>query len=110
MWRPTRRGPVPAQVSATTTPSPWRAVSIIAPKRACECARALAGQRFLCAQAPRLPLPQCPAAHECACVYRKHEDRRAGPRRESDELPWQSRVPVPNDRRIRHDRRQSREH
>ena|SRR6516162_8246100 len=60
----------------------WNAVSVVTSGSGCEAARALKGQRFLSADAPRLPLPQCSSPMTCQCVYRKYADRRAGPRRE----------------------------
>ena len=66
--------------------SPWYAVSVICTSGSCDAARALKGQRFLSAEAPRLPLPECPSAAACPCVYRKHADRRAGPRREQERI------------------------
>jgi hypothetical protein len=40
----------------------------------------LALQRFLCADAPLLPLPEC-TAETCTCRFERHEDRRKGARR-----------------------------
>jgi len=45
-------------------------------------------RRFLSLEAPRFPLPGCSHPARCDCLYRHHEDRRAGPRR-SDEKGWQ---------------------
>ncbi len=110
MWGPTRRSSGTQPPRGEAMRHPWRAVSVVATKGGCESVRALSGKRFLCAQAPRLPLPDCPYAHRCACIYRKHEDRRAGPRRETDELPWKSWAPVAHDRRIQRDRRKTHDH
>jgi hypothetical protein len=63
----------------------WHAVSILPRGAACEQAVALRERRFLSAEAPRLPLSDCPSAAECACIYRHHKDRRTGPRRSVDE-------------------------
>ena len=63
----------------------WHAVSLVPRGAACEQALALGGRRFLSREAPRLPLPDCPVADRCSCVYRHHPDRRAGPRRSEDE-------------------------
>ena len=63
------------------TTSRWSAVSIVPGSGGCEPARALKGQRFLGAAAPRIPLPECTAPQSCQCVYRKYADRRAGTRR-----------------------------
>jgi hypothetical protein len=62
----------------------WHAVSIVCTSASCAAAQALKGQRYLSADAPRLPLSDCTSAAACPCVYRKHSDRRAGPRREAD--------------------------
>jgi hypothetical protein len=59
----------------------WSAVSIVAGSGSCEAAIALKGRRFLGAEAPRIPLAECTCAPSCRCIYRKHSDRRAGPRR-----------------------------
>lgn len=63
--------------------NPFHAVSIKSPSSGCAAARSLEGQRFLSAEAPKLPLPGCTAA-TCTCRYAHHEDRRQGPRRSSD--------------------------
>jgi len=66
---------------AKKTISRWSAVSIVSRAGGCAAALALQGRRFLGAEAPRLPLPECPSAQTCRCIYRKYSDRRAGPRR-----------------------------
>jgi hypothetical protein len=66
----------------------WHAVSIL-PTRTCREAVLLArNKRFLSGEAPRFPLPECRQPGRCECIYRHHEDRRAGPRR-STEKGWQ---------------------
>lgn len=50
---------------------------------ACAAAREIAGKRFLAAKPPRLPLPGCDRA-QCACSYKRHQDRRSGSRRYSE--------------------------
>jgi hypothetical protein len=62
----------------------WNAVAVVTAAGSCEAARALKGRRFLSAEAPRLPLRDCPSSSACPCVYRKYADRRAGPRREDE--------------------------
>lgn len=57
--------------------TPFRAVSIRPGEGSCEAARQFGGMRFLCAKAPRLPLPECNAA-ECNCTYVHFADRRSG--------------------------------
>lgn len=62
----------------------WSAVSIVCTRASCAAAQALKRQRYLSADAPRLPLSDCTSAEACPCVYRKHADRRGAPRREAD--------------------------
>jgi hypothetical protein len=64
--------------------SRWTAVSIAFTSASCEAAHALRDRRFLGADAPRLPLKECTSPATCTCTYRKHADRRAGPRRAED--------------------------
>jgi hypothetical protein len=75
----------PKQLPERQTPAnnPYHAVSILPGASACAAACRFAGQRFLSRQAPRLPLPTCDA-RTCACRFKHHKDRRAGPRRNSD--------------------------
>lgn len=49
----------------------------------CQAAKAIAGQRFLTADVPILPLRDCDAA-ECRCTYKRFNDRRTDARRGSD--------------------------
>jgi hypothetical protein len=60
--------------------NPYHAVSILPGKGACPAAFRMSGIRFLSNSAPRLPLPSCDSAY-CACRFKHHNDRRAGPRR-----------------------------
>jgi hypothetical protein len=83
----------------------WSAVSISCTSAGCAAAQALKGQRFLSEAAPRLPLAECTSPAACACVYRKHPDRRAGPRRESEASGIRSASPVKPDRRAGRGRR-----
>ena len=55
----------------------FRAVSVRPGDDSCEAARQLGQLRFLCAKAPRLPLPECDAA-ACNCRYVHYSDRRSG--------------------------------
>lgn len=70
----------------------YHCVEVVAGPRACAAALSLKDVRVLSADAPRLPLVDCESPSTCKCVYRHHDDRRAGPRRatELDELadPW----------------------
>ncbi len=55
----------------------FRAVSIRPGEGCCEAARQFGNMRFLCAKAPRLPLPECTAT-ACQCRYVHYSDRRSG--------------------------------
>jgi hypothetical protein len=57
--------------------NPFQAVSIQPGNPCCAAARQQSSIRFLCASAPRLPLPECDVAN-CACRYRHFPDRRSG--------------------------------
>jgi hypothetical protein len=76
----------------------WNAVSIVCTGASCAAAQALKGRRYLSADAPRLPLPDCTSPAACRCAYRKHPDRRAGPRRESDTTGLRRSGPTPERR------------
>jgi hypothetical protein len=58
----------------------WHAVAIVATATACAAARACKDNRYLSAEAPRLPLAGCDATR-CECRYGHFDDRRRGPRR-----------------------------
>ena len=62
--------------------SRYHAVSVKPGAYACAAANNIAGQRFLAAQAPTLPLPDCDA-DECECHFVHHNDRRTGKDRRS---------------------------
>jgi len=76
----------------------WNAVSILCTSASCEAAKALKGQRYLSGAAPRLPLADCTSATSCKCAYRKHPDRRAGPRRELEVTGIRRSAPSPERR------------
>jgi hypothetical protein len=57
--------------------SRFRAVSVRPGEDSCEAAQQFGQMRFLCAKAPRLPLPGCSAA-VCNCRYVHFADRRSG--------------------------------
>ena len=61
--------------------NPWHAVSVESGRQGCPAAQAVSGARFLSGQAPKLPLTGCTNPLGCRCVYKHHDDRRAGPRR-----------------------------
>jgi hypothetical protein len=80
----------------------YQAVEIRAHMNSCAQAKALAGKRFLVAEAPALPLDQCNAS--CRCTYKNHADRRHDPRRSSD-VGVSSRFYIGAERRSGMDRR-----
>jgi hypothetical protein len=61
----------------------FHAVSIKPGPAACEAVNAVEGVRFLSKDAPPLPLADC-TNPGCRCTYQHFDDRRAGPRRDSD--------------------------
>jgi hypothetical protein len=75
-------------MAGTIKPRPLRlkfhAVSIVPGPKACAQVAALEGKRLLSVEAPRLPLVGCSRAADCACRFKHHDDRRAGPRRSSE--------------------------
>ena len=80
----------------------WRSVAIIGSATACAAAQMCKGKRYLCREAPRLPLKACDAAR-CDCKYRHFEDRRGTPRRAEEKGMTPTRVE--NNRRKNRDRR-----
>jgi hypothetical protein len=62
----------------------FRGVEVIAGAGACDAARALKNVRLLTAEVPLLPLETCAHPTSCRCIYRHFDDRRQGPRRESE--------------------------
>jgi hypothetical protein len=62
----------------------FHGVEIIGGSSCCGAARALAGERILSADAPRLPLADCSHPKRCRCTYRHYTDRRSDARREWD--------------------------
>jgi hypothetical protein len=75
-------GSRPAAGAAGNTDARFRAVSIRPGEDCCEAARQFGKMRFLCAKAPRLPVPECTAA-TCTCRYVHYADRRSGKDRRS---------------------------
>jgi hypothetical protein len=62
----------------------WHAVTVVLNGSSCAAAALCRNTRFLSKDAPRLPLPACSHPDQCRCVFRHHDDRRAGPRRSAD--------------------------
>lgn len=68
-------------LQTSSSASAFKAVAIVCDDAiACPAARALDGKRFLGAEAPKLPLPDC-TTDVCTCTFHHHPDRRKGPRR-----------------------------
>jgi len=62
----------------------YRGVQVVINKnKCCAAAVAIADQRFLIEQVPKLPLAICDAA-QCGCGYERFDDRRTDLRRASD--------------------------
>jgi len=61
----------------------YHAVTIRLGRQTCSAVRELSGERFLAADAPRLPLPECDVAAHCECSFVHHKDRRSGQDRRS---------------------------
>jgi len=74
-------GPAPPSAARTPStpapPNPYHAVSVRPGLICCRAVEELAGQRFLSAEAPELPLVGCDT-ESCECVYIHHADRRSG--------------------------------
>lgn len=62
------------------------AVAIAAGVRCCAAVQEKQGKRYLLAEAPRVPLPDCSMPQDCMCRFRKSTDRRGGDRRDT----WRS--------------------
>jgi hypothetical protein len=73
--------------SAGNAPKSFHAVAVQPGLIACRAALKLAGDRFLSAEAPTLPLSDCDIA-KCTCRYAHFEDRRHMQRRSIDH--WES--------------------
>ena len=72
---------------------------------ACEAVRAIAGKRYLSAEAPLLPLKDCDRSACCKCRYHHRPDRRDGPRRASEGVIPTSAPQNETERRARKGRR-----
>jgi hypothetical protein len=83
----------------------WHAVSIVSDGHRCDPVLLLGQQRFLAAEAPRLPLAQCSETRTCKCKYKHHEDRRGATRRREDRLGLPLRHPPGSERRVTRSRR-----
>ena len=74
---------IESKVVARPQRKAWSCVSIVCTPRACAAIQAFTKQRWLSADAPRLPLPACDA-QQCECHYQHFDDRRSKPRRHAD--------------------------
>jgi hypothetical protein len=91
--------------SPPRAPSHWHAVAIKPKGQSCEAVQACRTARFLSSDAPRLPLVECSTSDTCTCVYKHHADRRAQPRRQDEKDGLRRSGKVAQERRVRHDRR-----
>jgi hypothetical protein len=85
----------------------FHAVSVLTNSHSCPAARALKDVRLLSTDAPKLPLADCDNPAACACRFQHHDDRRAGPRRETEIRDAAGRQFRSQDRRDRPGRRDS---
>jgi hypothetical protein len=69
-------GKTAAERPAAGRATGYPAVAVIPCSGACAAAVAVAGRRFLAAEAPLLPLRDCTLPAGCHCRYRKFPDRR----------------------------------
>lgn len=72
-----RTSPARRPLRDQTPDNSYPAVSVRCAPGGCDAAKALKGQRFLCQEAPDLPVPEC-ASGVCGCRYQHHTDRRSG--------------------------------
>ncbi len=72
-----RERPVERRETLAETTTAFHAVSLKTLPSACDAAKAMQGERFLSAEAPNIPLPECDAS-SCGCSYAHHKDRRVG--------------------------------
>ncbi|MEE4163941.1 MAG: hypothetical protein V2I25_15670 [Woeseiaceae bacterium] len=72
---------------ASHTSGEYHAVTIRLGRQTCSAVRELSDERFLAADAPRLPLPECDIAAHCECSFAHHKDRRSGKDRRSPFRP-----------------------
>lgn len=83
----------------------WHAVSVVTKTGGCGASRAIRQQRFLSAEAPRLPLVGCSNPEGCTCAYKHFDDRRVQTRRKEDLDGMRRNVQGRTERRGRGDRR-----
>jgi hypothetical protein len=93
------------QALSRTPDRRWHAVAIVPAATACAAAQACKDNRYLSAEAPRLPLKGCDAAR-CDCRYGHFDDRRRGQRRAGDKGKPKPK-PAGTEQRTRRGRRKS---
>ena len=106
----TRRRQSPAPTAAAPVShrsTPWHAVSIVTRPECCRAAEELRTQRFLSAEAPRLPLAGCTMGQFCTCSYKHHADRRGPPRRKDELTGMRQLRRADQERRVSLTRRQT---
>ena len=103
--RPKQKYSLPKGRQANAAQFPYRGVRIYNRSQSCcKAGKRIAGQKFLAAHAPQLPLGGCDHPEACQCRYQHLDDRRQEMRRDSDHgLPGRPYNEV--DRRYRADRR-----
>jgi len=78
------RQPASRRPEAPVDWADFRAVTVTFDQdEACPAVREFAQRRFLCSEAPALPLPDCTEA-TCICRFERHADRRQGSRRAAE--------------------------
>jgi hypothetical protein len=77
-------------------------VSVQLDNNPCDAIRAIADHRYLSAEAPRLPLPDCDR-DECRCFVQPQDDRRAGYDRRGDSFSAYGNFELDRHTQKRHD-------
>ena len=67
--------PPSSQVTVGTSSHPHHAVAVMMGDDACKFVQQIQGKRYLSADAPAIPLPNCDSS-ACQCHYQHYEDRR----------------------------------
>jgi hypothetical protein len=80
-------------------------VAIRGSQDCCQAAKDLRPRRFLCTDAPLLPLEQCDRRDRCECRYARYTDRRQGSRRTDDTGQFQRTIHGEPERREAEGRR-----
>ncbi|WP_394205067.1 hypothetical protein [Shewanella waksmanii] len=67
--------PPSSSVATGTSIHPHHAVAVVMADDACKAVQQIQGTRYLSADAPTIPLPNCDSSN-CQCHYQHYEDRR----------------------------------